>query len=176
MLLYQKSKRQSRYKRFKHKKCSISNLAWNQVQGSVNTLISAVNSITRSGSQLNIEQGFLEVGKKMTPFAHLSGSVVLFFKLNSRTDNTGNVESEVLALLNSRSTRLVTFELLKAETDLKSLKRLSMASNGAYLFATSSDYTNQVDAAINSTLSMAEEAKFQNRRITVTYSNSPLCL
>lgn len=116
-----------------------------------------MNGITRGGNELNVEKGLLEVGHKMKSFAHLSGSDVLFFKFNSRTDRLPNFESEAIAFFNTRNVRLLTYE---SGLDGSSMEYISRASYGHHEPANNQNYLNSINNIISLTVVLANDPAY----------------
>ena len=108
----------------------------------------------------------LDVGDQMTSFTYLSGSIVLLVKLNDITQpETMNVEAEAIHLLNSRNSRLVTFEY-NIDSTKNVLERTSLLTDGSY-FTAAANYQTVFPSVIDRTLEMIRETKFRSKRVEV---------
>lgn len=131
-----------------------------------------MTALTRSAGQgLLLEKAILDVGDILTEFTHLSGSIALLVKLNDITgEQQMNVECEATHLLNSRSARLVTFEFGSNNV----LVRSTLMSGGTHFPADSTNYQSVFSSAINKTLELTGESRYQNRRIQVKCKTNSL--
>ena len=113
-----------------------------------------------------MEKALLDVGYLVTPFTYQTGSIVLFIKLNSMTNREGmNTEWSVAQLLNSRNARLVTVEF--SSTDCK---RVSLITDGYFFNCNSSNYRDQLIAAMDQVAELATYPSLQSYRMNVSSS------
>ena len=132
-----------------------------------------VNSLEQQSEEgLLVEKALLDVGYLVTPFTYQTGSIVLFIKLNSMTNREGmNTEWNVVQLLNSRNARLVTVEF--SSTDCK---RASLITDGYFFNCNSSNYRDQLIAAMDQVAELATYPSLQSYRMNVSSSQSLLNL
>lgn len=110
----------------------------------------------------------LDVGDVLTDFTHLSGSIALVVKLNDITQiDEMNVESEAVHLLNSRNTRLVTFEY-NVDSQQNVCERSTLLTGGVHFVADSNNYQSVISSALNKTIDLlVRDERFRSRRVQV---------
>lgn len=109
----------------------------------------------------------LDVGDVLTSFTHLSGSIVLVFKLNDITNvNEMKVESEAVHLLNSRNARLITFEF-NDDSSKNVMERSTLLTGGTHFPANFNSYQSVISSVLNKTVELVRDPEFLNRRVQV---------
>ena len=139
-----------------------------QIDTNEQALANKINGLTRSSGQgLLIEKAMLDVGDVLTDFTHLSGSIAFVVKLNDITQiDEMNVESEAVHLLNSRNTRLVTFEY-NADSQQNVFERSTLLTGGVHFAANSNNYQSVISSALNKTIDLVRDERFRSRRVQV---------
>jgi hypothetical protein len=109
----------------------------------------------------------LDVGDVLTNFTHLLGSIALVVKLNDITHiSEMNVESEAVHLLNSRNTRLITFEY-NINSQQNVCERSTLLTGGVHFAADSNNYQSVISSALNKTIDLVRDERFRSRRVQV---------
>ena len=139
-----------------------------QIDTNEQALANKINGLTRSSGQgLLIEKAMLDVGDILTDFTHLSGSIAFVVKLNDITQiDEMNVESEAVHLLNSRNTRLVTFEY-NVDSQQNVCERSTLLTGGVHFAADSNNYQSVISSALNKTIDLVRDERFRSRRVQV---------
>ncbi len=118
----------------------------------------------------------MDVGDIMTSFTHLSGSIALLVKLNDITDpETMNVESEAVHLLNSRNSRLVSFEY-NVDSTKNVLERTSKSTNGFHFTANAGNLQTVFPNALSKVVELVRETLFLSKRVQVIQKIYLKCL
>jgi hypothetical protein len=81
--------------------------------------------------------------------------------------NEMNVESEAVHLLNSRNTRLVTFEY-NVDSQQNVFERSTLLTGGVHFAADSNNYQSVISSALNKIIDLlVRDERFRSRRVQV---------
>ena len=145
-----------------------------QTETALNDLRVAVNNMRREGDGLLLDRALMGVADLVTPYTHVSGSIILLIKYSEVTDFSFRpMESQVISILNARNSRLVAVEFGRNPEDFN-LERITspLFMDGAYQKVTDiAEASNSLDTAMGAVVSLTSNGgKLRSRR---TYVSPP---